>query len=148
MCCGKEIFATFCLLFIGVCFLTATDRVREDFAFIVRSRSLRAVPSKVLPASFSSSTSEAAWLVNGLFRVYQNLISTQDRSVCNFTISCSQFALNAVRDYGIFHGLLMASDRIQRCNGLSRNYYAIDPKTGLAIDNAMESYYLGKKGRD
>jgi len=59
-------------------------------------------------------------------------------------MSCSHFGMEAIQEYGILHGLLMASDRLQRCNGLSRKFYPEDPKTTLAIDFPLEAYYLGR----
>jgi len=137
-----------CTFFVEVFPQTAADQIGKDLAFISQSRSSGMAKTEIASTASSKSTSEVTWLALGLFRVYQKLVSSQDRSVCIFTVSCSQFALKAVGEYGIFHGLLMASDRVQRCNGLSRNYYTQDPKTGLAKDEAMEYFYLGKKGRD
>lgn len=131
------------LLLSGICGFSF-GQVRDDLAFIVGSH---APPKKIDPGAFrralgSGSDLKAAMV--GLVRVYQLFISSQDRSVCNFTLSCSRFSLNAVQKYGIVYGLLMASDRIQRCNGIGRKYYPQDPKTSLSIDFPTDMYYLGR----
>lgn len=96
---------------------------------------------------FKGETSELKLVFLGLIKFYQLFISSQDQDACNFTISCSRFAISAIKQYGIFHGLLIASDRIQRCNGLGRKYYPIDKDTGLSIDNSIEYYFIGKRRR-
>lgn len=90
-------------------------------------------------------TSELKLAFSGLIRFYQLYISSQDVPSCNFTLTCSRFTTKAIREYGAFHGILMGSDRIQRCFGPSRKYYPIDPRTGYAIDYPVEAYYIGRK---
>jgi putative component of membrane protein insertase Oxa1/YidC/SpoIIIJ protein YidD len=79
----------------------------------------------------------------GLIRLYQKTVSSQDMSVCNFWPSCSRFGETAVRRAGLFKGLLLTSDRLQRCNGMSFNsrVYRYDRTRGKLIDPVEE--YLG-----
>jgi len=70
----------------------------------------------------------------GMIRFYQLFISTQDKPVCNFIPSCSQFGIDSLREFGVIRGILLASDRLQRCNGLSVPYYKLDYKSGKFID--------------
>jgi putative component of membrane protein insertase Oxa1/YidC/SpoIIIJ protein YidD len=93
----------------------------------------------------SRETSEVKLAFSGLVRIYQIYLSSQDAPSCNFTLTCSRFMTKAIQEYGAFHGLLMASDRLQRCFGLSRKYYSRDPETGLAIDYPVEFYYIGRE---
>jgi len=90
-------------------------------------------------------TSEVKLAFSGIIRIYQIYVSSQDAPSCNFTLTCSRFMTKAIQEYGAFHGLLMASDRLQRCFGLSRKYYSRDPQTGLAIDYPVEIYYIGRE---
>ena len=39
---------------------------------------------------------------------------------CKFHPSCSQYALDALRRYGLFRGLILAGWRLVRCNPWSR----------------------------
>jgi len=73
-----------------------------------------------------------------LIRFYQRFISPQDLDVCNFTPSCSSFALQAITRYGLMKGALLAADRLLRCHSLTYRYrpeyYARDERTGKLID--------------
>lgn len=51
-----------------------------------------------------------------LVRFYQLCISPIFPSSCRFTPTCSQYALDALRKYGLFVGLGKAIWRILRCN--------------------------------
>ncbi len=110
----------------------------DDLKLIVRSHS-NSGPSRRPGQIFAHGELRPAAL--GLIRVYQQLISSQDGQVCNFTVSCSRFATRAIEHYGLAHGLAMASDRVQRCNGFSKATYPLDVSTGLAIDLPMEYFY-------
>lgn len=87
-------------------------------------------------------TSELKFALITAIRLYRTFISSQDSHTCNFTVSCSRFSEKAIKKYGILFGLLIASDRLQRCVRWSRNYYNIDPISGLAVDFPLEYYYL------
>jgi putative component of membrane protein insertase Oxa1/YidC/SpoIIIJ protein YidD len=73
-------------------------------------------------------------------RLYQILLSSQDKPRCSFFPSCSHFGQEAISEYGL-QGLLMTSDRLQRCNGMSADHYRINPETGL-IDDPADKYVL------
>jgi putative membrane protein insertion efficiency factor len=49
-------------------------------------------------------------------RVYQRLISPMLGSRCKYYPSCSEYAVQAVRSYGILKGLVLAGWRLLRCN--------------------------------
>jgi len=69
-----------------------------------------------------------------LIALYQGLLSSQDGAVCSFSPSCSQYSKQVIERYGLFPGLLMASDRFQRCNGWGALYYPRDSLTGRLHD--------------
>ena len=100
---------------------------------------------KGVPVRRSELKSEPQLLAEVLIKIYQRYISSTDLPSCNFTLSCSRFAQRAIAKFGLVHGLLMTSDRLQRCVRWSRTYYRIDPETGLAIDLPLQFYYLGKR---
>jgi len=141
---GRKIGVFLAIVLWGGAWTFSSGQVREDLAFIIRNHA----PLKKAEDGFFRQTlgrgSELKSTAMGLIRVYQLFISSQDVSVCNFTLSCSRFGMTAIQKYGILYGLLMASDRMLRCNGYSRIFYPQDPKTGLAVDFPMETYYLGK----
>ncbi|MDP4129627.1 MAG: membrane protein insertion efficiency factor YidD [Bacteroidota bacterium] len=52
----------------------------------------------------------------GLIRLYQWVVSPWLGPKCRFTPSCSQYAIDAFRKYGLFKGGWMAIRRIARCH--------------------------------
>ncbi|OHD28143.1 MAG: hypothetical protein A2V99_04465 [Spirochaetes bacterium RBG_16_67_19] len=91
------------------------------------------------PLDLSLSTSELEMAAALLLRGYQVLLSSQDGPRCQFTPSCSEYARMVIRRHGLLAGLLMASDRYQRCNGLQRERYPLDPRTGKRLDPPPET---------
>jgi putative membrane protein insertion efficiency factor len=61
------------------------------------------------------------WLVRG----YQVFISPGLPGRCRYYPSCSQYAIDALREYGVLRGLVLASWRVLRCNPFS--YGGYDP---------------------
>jgi putative membrane protein insertion efficiency factor len=53
-------------------------------------------------------------------RVYQRLISPLFGQRCRYYPSCSEYALQAIRRFGILRGLVLAGWRLLRCNPWSR----------------------------
>jgi uncharacterized protein len=49
-------------------------------------------------------------------RLYQRLISPALGQRCKYYPSCSQYAVQAVRSFGILRGLVLAGWRLLRCN--------------------------------
>jgi uncharacterized protein len=49
-------------------------------------------------------------------RAYQRLISPMLGSRCGFYPSCSEYAAQAIEQYGILRGLVLAGWRLLRCN--------------------------------
>jgi putative component of membrane protein insertase Oxa1/YidC/SpoIIIJ protein YidD len=71
--------------------------------------------------------------------LYQLTLSSQDSPACNYEPTCSRFALEAIRSRGPILGILMTSDRLQRCIGAARRYYPTDPMTFRALDPVQPS---------
>jgi uncharacterized protein len=51
--------------------------------------------------------------------LYQRVLSPLLGPRCRYAPSCSDYAVQAVRDYGILRGLVLAGWRLLRCNPLS-----------------------------
>jgi putative membrane protein insertion efficiency factor len=49
-------------------------------------------------------------------RVYQRTISPALPQRCKYYPSCSEYAVQSVRSYGILRGLVLAAWRLLRCN--------------------------------
>ncbi len=52
-------------------------------------------------------------------KLYQRLISPAFPRRCRFAPSCSDYALDAIREYGIIRGAILAGWRLLRCNPFS-----------------------------
>ncbi len=51
-----------------------------------------------------------------LIRFYQRFISPYLPNSCRYTPTCSQYAVEALKKYGLFKGGWLAFKRILRCN--------------------------------
>jgi putative membrane protein insertion efficiency factor len=52
----------------------------------------------------------------GLVRLYQVLLSPLFAGSCKYHPSCSQYAIDALRRYGLVRGSVLAGWRLLRCN--------------------------------
>lgn len=77
---------------------------------------------------------EIQFVFSGLFLFYKTFISSQDMQRCTFTPSCSEYAIQAVKQQGVIIGILNAFDRLSRCNGLSPEEYELDEQTNKFKD--------------
>lgn len=55
-------------------------------------------------------------LVIKMIIFYQKYLSALKSPCCRFTPTCSQYALEAVRRFGVMKGIMLAFWRIIRCN--------------------------------
>lgn len=84
------------------------------------------------PGLFKSSA--LVWI-----RIYQKGISSQDLPSCVFHPSCSRFAFGAIEKYGLIKGILLAGDRLMRCNPFAFRHYEFD---GEKFVDPVERYNL------
>lgn len=52
----------------------------------------------------------------GLIRFYQKCISPLTPPACRYTPTCSQYAIEAIKKYGVVKGCWLAAKRIARCH--------------------------------
>lgn len=64
-------------------------------------------------------------VVTAPIRLYQRFISPALPARCKYHPTCSEYAVQAVRSYGILKGTVLAVWRVLRCNPWSRG--GIDP---------------------
>jgi putative membrane protein insertion efficiency factor len=57
--------------------------------------------------------------------LYRRVISPLIRPHCRYSPSCSQYALDAIREYGVIRGSVLAAWRVTRCNPWSHG--GVDP---------------------
>jgi len=63
------------------------------------------------------------YLIKGLIRTYQVLISSWMPPRCRFYPTCSQYMLQAVERFGPFRGTLMGLRRLLRCHPFNDGGY-------------------------
>ena len=63
------------------------------------------------------------YLIMGLIRTYQVLISSWMPPRCRFYPSCSQYMLQAVERFGPFRGTLMGLRRLMKCHPFNDGGY-------------------------
>ncbi len=51
-----------------------------------------------------------------LIKIYKHLVSPYLPNACRYTPTCSQYAEEAIRKYGVFKGTYLAVKRISRCH--------------------------------
>jgi putative membrane protein insertion efficiency factor len=62
---------------------------------------------------------------------YQRLISPAIPRRCKYEPTCSHYAVDAIREYGILKGLVLAGWRVLRCNPWS--YGGYDPVSAQRV---------------
>lgn len=132
------------IIFIMLSYSNVYAQKQEDLAFIIKSNPMRIQENTRNGHKIFAETSEMKLFGISLIRFYQLFISTQDMPVCNFTPTCSHFGMQAIQKYGFFRGILLASDRLQRCHSASRRYFpqyynSLDERTGRLFD-PVENY--------
>lgn len=63
-----------------------------------------------------------------LIKVYQKTLSPFLGKNCKFVPSCSQYMIDAIKEFGSFKGIIMGMKRIIRCNPLSKGGFDPVPK--------------------
>jgi uncharacterized protein len=63
--------------------------------------------------------------------LYQRVISPALPRRCKYEPTCSRYAVQAVREYGILRGLVLATWRLLRCNPWSHGGY--DPASAQRL---------------
>lgn len=129
-----KFFVSLCIL-ITLC-LQANGQDANDFVFARNLTSYKKPESvgQTYKKQVTGNKNEIDALFSGLFLVYKVVLSSQDRNVCNFHPSCSEYGLTSIKQKGLIKGGIMTFDRLTRCNGLSPENYAIDLKLRKMID--------------
>ena len=81
--------------------------------------------TRPLPTSiWRSIHAVLVWLVLAPIHLYRRVLSPMKRApTCRFLPTCSEYAVEAVRERGIVVGGALAAWRIARCNPLCRGGY-------------------------
>lgn len=63
------------------------------------------------------------YLLIGLVRLYQGLISPYFPPSCRYTPTCSEYAIEALKKHGALRGLWLTIKRLSRCHPLGGSGY-------------------------
>lgn len=67
-----------------------------------------------------------------IIKLYQIIISPLLGSNCRYQPTCSQYSVQALKEWGIFYGLFLSLKRIVRCHPWGDSGYdPVPPKTKL-----------------
>ncbi len=80
----------------------------------------------------------ARMVVSAPILLYQRVISPGLPRRCRYEPTCSRYALQALSEYGILRGLVLAVWRLLRCNPWSRGGY--DPVGGQRLFRAPTAH--------
>jgi uncharacterized protein len=85
----------------------------------------------VSESASQSASRPGAWGLKKILRtiavtpivIYQHVISPAIPRRCKYEPTCSRYAVEAIREYGILRGLVLAGWRLLRCNPWSHGGY-------------------------
>jgi uncharacterized protein len=83
------------------------------------------------------------WLLLGLVRAYQAVVSPWLPPSCKYYPSCSAYAVTALRRHGALKGAVLAAWRLLRCNPWSRGGVDHVPQRGRWSNSAAEEAGAG-----
>lgn len=58
-----------------------------------------------------------------LIRIYQKTLSPLIGNNCRFVPTCSEYTIDAIKEYGVLIGIKMGIKRILRCSPLNKGGY-------------------------
>ncbi|MDE0401634.1 MAG: membrane protein insertion efficiency factor YidD [Candidatus Poribacteria bacterium] len=129
-------FVRFCVSCLSVVIFVSPAFASEatDLAFIREINPMTTAKPQEVVRFNPQETSELKLAATGLIRLYQKFISSQDGPSCQFLPSCSRFGMACIQEYGFVRGVLLATDRLLRCNGSQSKHYHRDGVTDKYID--------------
>lgn len=125
------------LIFYLACLLTSSTALSDT----MKSPWELKVPHK--KGNPYQNTSFTKLPVQFLLRFYQKFIGPTKGRYCPMYPSCSQYSLEAIRRYGLIHGLLMTADRLHRCSHDILQYPVIDTPAGARFADPVHLNTIG-----
>ena len=136
--------AVLCCVGICSCFVfTFTSNAGETAKLmgiiLAKNNGIHFRDTGIIRHDYLKQSSEFNIIGLGLIRLYQIGIASQQVSTCVFTPSCSRFCAATLTRYGFAKGLLLTSDRLQRCNSYAYGEYPVNDLTGK-MNDLVEAY--------
>lgn len=135
-----KILLNLCSLSFLIVILTTSSYANEatDLAFILNVNPIIKEKQHEAIRVEPQESSELEFAATALIRLYQKFISSQDGPSCGFSPSCSRFGMAAIKKFGMLHGVLLAADRLLRCNGSQAQHYHKEPNTEKYADSISD----------
>ena len=98
------------------------------YAFLLLAFSPLSVQGQPQDPDHSESRETAAFFAapfNALLRLYQGALRQARPAICQMYPSDSSYAVQAIKKHGPAKGILLASDRLQRCGNDVKNYQSV-----------------------
>jgi putative membrane protein insertion efficiency factor len=89
----------------------------------------------------AAGTSSAAGLIF-LIRLYRHMVSPLRPATCRFVPTCSQYAADALTEYGLMRGSWLAAVRLAKCGPWHRGGWDPIPDHAPAQQGERESVVL------
>ena len=103
--------------------LADSTQIARDIDLILSNHNKNQTSPIIESNQSEDGISELKFFAIGIIKLYQTAISSQDVPACNFTPSCSRFALDAFHKGGFVKGSLLSADRLLRCHWFSAKLY-------------------------
>jgi putative membrane protein insertion efficiency factor len=103
------------------------------------------IPSRLLRAAATVDRALGLPLV-AVLQVYRALVSPLYGETCRFYPSCSAYALEALRQYGLVRGTLLTTWRLMRCNPWNAGGVDHVPPTRGSAAESADCHHLGLPG--
>lgn len=87
------------------------------------SRAAGAAAGEREPGTAGRGAGAARALASAPIVLYQRVISPGLPRRCKYEPTCSRYAVEAIREFGVLRGLVLAAWRLLRCNPLSHGGY-------------------------
>lgn len=110
-----------------------SKQITHDIDLILKYHNISKTSHYIETNKSKENISEINFFAIGIIKLYQTVISSQDVPACNFTPSCSRFALDAIHKGGFVKGLLLGTDRLLRCHYFSVKFY--HDSYGFTLEN-------------
>jgi len=102
-------------------------------------------PRSIMPMFLRTLIRIPRWILMGIVRGYQLLISPHFPSTCRYHPTCSAYALEAFREYGAVKGVILTVHRLGRCHPWGGHGY--DPPRWFGEDAPGEEVKPGDEPR-
>ena len=87
---------------------------------MIRAVALLLLLVGIVSATYDAASISGEWLIDGYKAVLSPL---QGGNICNFWPTCSQFTRAAISSEGFLPGIIIAADRLMRCNTFALSYF-------------------------